>query len=69
MPRLISHIPKLCHHKASGQCYATIEGRDLYLGTFGSAACRAEYNRLIAEWLAAGRRLPIDPQVTLIIED
>jgi len=32
----------------------------IYLGTYGSAASREEYNRLISEWLAAGRKLPVD---------
>jgi hypothetical protein len=33
----------------------TIGGRDIYLGAFGSAGSRAEYDRLIAEWLSRGR--------------
>lgn len=49
-------IPAYCHHKASGQARVRIEGRDHYLGSFDSAESRAEYDRLIAEWLANGRR-------------
>lgn len=45
-------------HKPSGQAVVTIEGRDFYLGKFGSPESRSECDRLIAEWLAAGRRLP-----------
>ncbi|MBI1901756.1 MAG: hypothetical protein HYS13_11680 [Planctomycetia bacterium] len=30
----------------------------MYLGRFGSAAARAEYDRVVSEWLAAGRCLP-----------
>jgi len=57
-----------CRHKPSGQAYAFIDGRMIYLGVFGTAASKAEYNRLIAEWLAAGRRLPTDPQAVTIAE-
>jgi integrase len=35
-----------------------MDGRDFYLGKFGSPESRAEYDRLLAEWLANGRRLP-----------
>jgi hypothetical protein len=30
----------------------------LYLGRYGSPESRAEFDRIIAEWLAGGRRLP-----------
>jgi integrase len=45
-------------HKPSGQAVVTIDGRDFYLGKYGTAESRAEYDRLLAEWLACGRRLP-----------
>ncbi len=54
MPRPKS-VPKLCHHKASGQAVVAIAGRDHYLGPFGSPEAQESYDRLIAEWLAAGR--------------
>ncbi|WP_428939695.1 tyrosine-type recombinase/integrase [Fontivita pretiosa] len=63
-----TRIPAYRHHKASGQAVVTLEGRDIYLGTYKSAASRAEYNRLIAEWLAAGRRLPTDPASVTVAE-
>jgi hypothetical protein len=43
-------------HKPSGKAVVTIDGRDFYLGKHGSAESRAEYDRLLAEWLANGRR-------------
>jgi len=55
MPRLTSATPKYRHHKASGQAVVTICGRDHYLGPYKSKASRLEYDRLIGEWLAAGR--------------
>ncbi len=45
-------------HKPSGQAVVTLDGHDVYLGKHGSPESRAEYDRLIAEWLANGRRLP-----------
>lgn len=50
--------PTYRHHKGSGQAVVTIGGRDYYLGRYGSPESRAEYDRLIAEWLAHGRSLP-----------
>jgi integrase len=44
-------------HKPSGQAVVTLDGRDLYLGRYGSVESRGEYDRLVAEWLAGGRRL------------
>jgi integrase len=51
-----SRIPSLRHHKASGQGVVTLNGRDFYLGRFGSKAAEAEYRRLIDRWEAGGRR-------------
>ena len=58
MPRLVNRPTKYARHRASGQAVVTIESRDVYLGEYGSKTSRAEYDRVIAEWLAAGRRLP-----------
>lgn len=49
-------VPSYRLHKPSGQAVATIGGRDLYLGKHDTPESRAEYDRLIAEWLATGRR-------------
>jgi integrase len=57
-------IPSLRHHKPTSRGVVTVNGRDVYLGRWprGQAeappAVRAEYDRIIAEWLAAGRRSP-----------
>jgi hypothetical protein len=58
MPTTQVRIPKLCKHKATGQAVVRLDGKDHYLGKFGTAAAMAAYERLIAEWLAHGRRLP-----------
>lgn len=39
----------------------TLRGRDVYLGAYGSPESKAEYRRVIAEFLAAGREDPQPP--------
>jgi integrase len=58
MPRVKSdYVPRAVKH-ASGQALVRLNGRDLYLGKYGSKSAKGAYNRLIAEWLANDRRLP-----------
>ena len=56
MPRQVSSVPAYCLHRHSGQAIVRIAGRDHYLGPHGCEESRAEYDRVIAEWLASGRR-------------
>ncbi len=56
MPKLTLALPKYRKHRASGQAIVTLNGHDHYLGPHGAAASRHEYDRLIAEYLARGRR-------------
>ena len=42
-------------HRPSGQAVVTIGGRDFYLGPYNFPESRDEYDRVLAEWLAAGR--------------
>lgn len=58
MPAHVLRTPSYRHHKPTGQAVVTLNGRDIYLGRFGSSESRAEYDRLLAEWLVNGRRLP-----------
>lgn len=68
MSQTTGRIPKYSKHRASGQAVVTLDGRDFYLGPHGTAASRQEYDRRIAEWIAAGRRLPADPNQTTVAE-
>ncbi len=52
--------PSYRHHKPSGQAVVTIGGRDIYLGKRGTKVSREQYDTVIAEWLARGRRLPAE---------
>jgi hypothetical protein len=60
MPRSQNQVPSYRPHK-SGQARVTLNGKDMLLGTYGSAASKAEYNRVIGEWIANGRQLPKAP--------
>ena len=57
----VKRIPSYRKHKASGQALVTILGKDHYLGLHGSRASHVQYDRLIAEYLATGRKL-IEPK-------
>lgn len=61
-------IPKLRLHKASGNAAVMLDGKYLYLGKYGSAEAQERYDRLIAEWLAKGRRATGQEQVRLDYE-
>jgi integrase len=55
MPNSFSSIPKYRKHKASGQAVVTLRGHDHYLGPYGTKVSKLEYDRLVGEWMAAGR--------------
>jgi integrase len=55
-------LPSLQHHKTSGRARVTINGRDHWLGKWGSQEARSAYDRLIAEYLASGRITPASQQ-------
>lgn len=52
-----SRIPKYRLNRPSNRAVVTIDARDIYLGKYDSPESREKYDRLIAEWLAAGRLL------------
>jgi integrase len=51
-------VPSLCLHKASGRAVVRLDGKDIYLGAYGTQEAQAAYDRLITEWLQRGRALP-----------
>jgi integrase len=59
MPKLHNGVPKYRKHKQSGQAIVTLNGRDYLLGPHNTQASKTKYDRLIAEWLASDRRIPI----------
>ncbi len=52
-------LPKYRKHRATGKAIVTLCGKDHYLGVHGTKASKQEYDRLIGEWLANERKLPI----------
>jgi integrase len=64
----VGRVPKYRRHKPSGQAAVSLCGKDFYLGLHGTRASKAEYDRLIGEWLAAGRTLP-HPQADLTVAE
>ena len=58
MPRRTKSLPKYRRHKASGQALVTLNGRDIYLGTYDSPESHEEYRRIIAEWATNHYQLP-----------
>ncbi len=52
-------IPSYRLHKPSGQAVVTLNGRDVYLGRYKTQVSYDEYDRVIAEWIANGRQLPL----------
>ncbi|HEX5051056.1 MAG TPA: site-specific integrase [Planctomycetota bacterium] len=47
--------PRYRRHR-SGQARVTIDGKDIYLGRFGTAESHEAYDRVLREWLDQGRR-------------
>ena len=54
----VPRVPSYRRHRPSGQAVVTLNGCDIYLGKWNTRASRAEYDRLIGEWLVGGRCLP-----------
>jgi hypothetical protein len=43
-------VPKYRHHKARNCAVVTINGRDYYLGPFGSPESQEKYEQLLRAW-------------------
>ena len=53
MPKL--RVPGYCIHRAKKQAYVRLGGRMIYLGVPDSAESKSRYDRVIADYIAAGR--------------
>ncbi|NQT20883.1 MAG: site-specific integrase [Planctomycetes bacterium] len=51
-------IPKYRLHKPSHKAIVMLDGRAIYLGEWESEESKAEYRRVVAEWLSNRRRFP-----------
>ena len=68
MPRITNSRPEYRRHRASGQAIVKLSGKDFYLDPHGTRASRHEYDRLVSEWLANGRRLAEPPDEVTVVE-
>ena len=68
MPKLIYSTPKYRRHKASGRAIVTLDGKDHYLGPYGSKESREAYDRLIEEHLARKRQPAVDANDLTVTE-
>lgn len=59
MPRM-NRPPSYRLHKARNSAVVTIDGKNHYLGPYGSPESHEKYARLIARW-GAGGRAPANP--------
>ncbi|HVT87456.1 MAG TPA: hypothetical protein VHD56_01275 [Tepidisphaeraceae bacterium] len=48
-------VPSYCVHTARNQAYVRLDGEMIYLGVPDSPQSKEKYDRLIAEWMQAGR--------------
>jgi len=55
MPVKSPRVPSYCIHSARNQAYVRLNGEMVYLGEPHSPESREKYDRLIAEWIQAGR--------------
>lgn len=60
------YVPKHCRHKAKNLGYVRFPGnpRPIYTKRWGTDEANAEYDRLIAEWLANGRHYRREAEAT-----
>jgi integrase len=66
-PKGTYNTPSYRLHKASGRAIVTIDGRDHYLGEYGSPESREKYNRVVAEFLLRGRQSgPLNDPTTTV---
>lgn len=55
-------VPALTLHKATGQARVRLQGRDHYVGAYGTDEAQERYKQLVAEWLS-GQMPPQDSSV------
>ncbi len=69
MPRRpTGSVPSLVHHKPSNRARVRINGRDYWLGKWGSPESQLAYQRLIKEYLATGRITPVQASPAIEVD-
>ena len=49
-------VPSYCLHKASGKAVVRINGKDHYLGEYGSSESHEKYEQMVAKWRASNEK-------------
>lgn len=57
MPKLTTRTPKMRRHTKGEICYAVVslDGQQFHLGLWGTKIAKANYDRMVGEWLVTGR--------------
>src|SRR5262249_41355074 len=58
-------VPSYCLHKPSGQARVRVDGKDHYLGPYGSPESKAEYQRVVRHLMADRTRRELEQAVEL----
>jgi hypothetical protein len=61
-------LPKYRHQKSRGLAVVRLNGKDHYLGKYGTVESRQAYDRLIAHWLASNRQIIEPIEATAVVE-
>ena len=64
MPRR-NPVPSYLHHAPSGQARVRINGKDHYLGPYGSDESKAEYDRLVRKILTERTKAEVEARVQI----
>ena len=66
--RTVPSLRRQRRHNAPDRAFVQIKGKRHYLGRYGSPEAQEAYDRLVAEWLSGGRRLPVPPDELTVVE-
>jgi integrase len=58
-------VPSYLHHKPSGQARVRIDGKDHYLGLYGSPKSKAKYDLLVRKHLTAQTKAEVETRVQI----
>ena len=67
--RKYGSLPVYRHHKARNLAVVTIDGRDYYLGHYGTPASKQKYAALIRAWQQRQEQPAVDPHTPLVPSD
>ena len=62
MLKLLNTLPRYSKHLDTGHAIVQFAGKTQYLGAYGTKASRREFDRLVSEWVVAGRPSAPTPQ-------